>query len=94
MIEGFTLRHKIDPAAGVPVVGSVSALYAASVAAVLAVVTHPAGDDANFGEAAQALLDGTSPAADPRGRPGSAPDAPSQQKLKSKPSETKKRRLI
>jgi AcrR family transcriptional regulator len=93
LVEGFALRYKIDSTA-VQSSESDLGLYAASVAAVLAVVTRPAGDDANFGETVQALLDGTSPAADPRGRPGSAPDAPSRRKLKPKPSETKKRRLI
>jgi AcrR family transcriptional regulator len=59
LLEGFTLRHKVDPAATAPPSESDLGLYATAVAAVLAVVTRPAGDDANFGEAVQALLDGT-----------------------------------
>jgi AcrR family transcriptional regulator len=82
MVEGSTLRYKID-SAGVQSSESDLGLYAAAVAAVLAVVTRPAGDDANFGETVQALLDGTSPAADPRGRPGNAPDAPSRRKTEA-----------
>jgi AcrR family transcriptional regulator len=82
LLEGVTLRHKVDPAA-VPL-SSESALgpYATAVAAVLAVVTRPAaGDDASLGEALQALLDGRDPptataapaareAADGRHQPG------------------------
>jgi AcrR family transcriptional regulator len=58
LIEGFTMRHKIDPAAGVLSSESVLGSYATAVTAVLAVVTRPVGDDAAFGEAAAALLDG------------------------------------
>jgi hypothetical protein len=48
------LRHKIDPAA----VPSESALglYATAVAAVLAVLTRPAGDKAGLNEALEHLL--------------------------------------
>jgi AcrR family transcriptional regulator len=61
LLEGFTLRHKADPAA-VPL-SSESDLgpYATAVAAVLAVVTRPAGDDASLGEAIQALFGGQTP---------------------------------
>jgi AcrR family transcriptional regulator len=57
LLEGFTLRHKADPAA-VPL-SSESDLgpYAIAVAAVLAVCTRPAGDDAPLGEALQALFE-------------------------------------
>jgi len=58
LIEGFTLRHKVDPAAGALPSEADLGLYATAVVAVLAVVTRPAGDDANFSEAAAALLDG------------------------------------
>jgi AcrR family transcriptional regulator len=57
LIEGFTLRHKVDPAAGVLTSESDLGGYATAVAAVLAVVTRPVGDDAGFGEIAEALLD-------------------------------------
>jgi hypothetical protein len=58
LIEGFTLRHRVDPAAGSQSSGSDLGLYATAVAAVLAVVTRPAGDQATFGETVEALFDG------------------------------------
>jgi AcrR family transcriptional regulator len=58
LIEGFTLRHKVDPAAGALSSESDLGLYATAVAAVLAVVTRPVGDDASLGEAVETLLDG------------------------------------
>jgi len=58
LIEGFTLRSKVDPTA-VPY-SSESDLgpYATAVAAVLAVTTRPAGDEANLSEALQSAFDG------------------------------------
>ncbi len=58
LVEGFTLRQRIDPDA-VPY-SSESELgpYATAVAAVLAVVTRPVGDVTSLNEAIQALLDG------------------------------------
>jgi AcrR family transcriptional regulator len=61
LIEGFTLRHKVDPTAGARSSKSDLGLYATAVAAVLAVVTRPAGDDATFGQTAEALLGGPAP---------------------------------
>jgi AcrR family transcriptional regulator len=58
LLEGFTLRHKVDPEAVPPSSESALGPYAAAVVAVLAAVTRPAGDDASFSEAAEALLDG------------------------------------
>jgi AcrR family transcriptional regulator len=58
LLEGFTLRHKVDPDAVPPSSESVLGPYATAVAAVLAVVTRPVGDDAGLTEAVQALLDG------------------------------------
>ena len=58
LIEGFTLRHRVDPAAGTQSSESDLGLYSTAVAAVLAVVTRPAGDDATFGETVEALLNG------------------------------------
>jgi AcrR family transcriptional regulator len=63
LVEGFTLRHKVDPAAGVLSSESGLGSYAAAVAAVLAVTTRLVGDNADFSEIAEALLDG-------RARPG------------------------
>lgn len=58
LLEGFTLRHKVDPAA-VPLSSEPDlSPYATAVAAVLAVVTRPSGDDASLDEALEALLDG------------------------------------
>jgi AcrR family transcriptional regulator len=57
LIEGFTLRHKVDPSAGALSSESDLGLYATAVAAVLAVVTRPVGDNASLGEATAALLD-------------------------------------
>src|SRR5262245_41956537 len=73
LIEGFTLRHKVDPAAGALPSEADLGLYATAVAAVLAVVTRPAGDDASFSEAAEALLDG--PAQPPAPADGTATPA-------------------
>jgi AcrR family transcriptional regulator len=57
LLEGFTLRHKVDPAA-VPLSSERDlSPYAIAVAALLAVVTRPARDDASLDEALQALLD-------------------------------------
>jgi AcrR family transcriptional regulator len=73
LLEGFTLRHKVDPTA-VPL-SSKSELspYATAVAAVLAVVTRPAGDNASVVERLQALLnqqDGPPAPADGTALPG------------------------
>jgi AcrR family transcriptional regulator len=57
LIEGFTLRSKADPSAVPPSAGTELGPYATAVAAVLAVVTRPAGDDANLNEVIEALLD-------------------------------------
>lgn len=58
LIEGFTLRSKVDPAAVPQSSGSDFGPYATAVAAVLAVVTRPADDVANLDEAFHALFDG------------------------------------
>jgi AcrR family transcriptional regulator len=57
LIEGFTLRYKVDPSAVPPSAETELGPYATAVAALLAVVTRPAGDDANLNEAIEALLD-------------------------------------
>ena len=57
LLEGFTLRHKVDPAAAPLSSASELSPYATAVAAVLAAVTCPAGDNASVSEALQALLD-------------------------------------
>ena len=56
LVDGFGLRYKIDPA--VPLSSSEPAfdLYAMAVAAVLAVLTRPAGDDASTDATIQGLL--------------------------------------
>lgn len=58
LIEGFTLRYKVDPAAVAYSKGSDLGPFATAVAAVLAVVTRPIGDEASLGEAMQSLFDG------------------------------------
>jgi AcrR family transcriptional regulator len=63
LLEGFTLRHKVEPAAVPQSPESNLGLYATAVAAVLAVVTRPADDYTNLDGAIQALLDTTGPAA-------------------------------
>jgi AcrR family transcriptional regulator len=56
MIEGLGLRHKIDPEAVPQSSESEFGLYATAVAALLAVLTRPIGDDTDLSEALQALL--------------------------------------
>ena len=63
LIEGFTLRSKVDPAAVPPSAGTELGPYATAIAAVLAVVTRPAGDGASLNEAIEALLDAPDPGA-------------------------------
>jgi AcrR family transcriptional regulator len=58
LIEGFTLRSKVDPTAVPPSSGSDFGPYATAVAAVLAVTTRPADDTASLAEAIDALFDG------------------------------------
>jgi AcrR family transcriptional regulator len=60
LLEGFTLRYKVDPAAVPQSSESDLGLYATAVGAVLAVVTSPVDDPADLGEAIRALLDGKS----------------------------------
>jgi AcrR family transcriptional regulator len=68
VIEGFTLRSKVDPTAVPQSSGSDLGPYATAVAAVLAVVTRPANDVANLDVALRALFDGrTNP---PKSDPG------------------------
>lgn len=73
-LEGFTLRHKADPAAVPLSTESDLGPYAIAVAAVLAVVTRPAGDNASLDEAIQDLLGPGNPATSPSRRQGNAPD--------------------
>ena len=56
VIEGLGLRYKIDPAAVPQSADSDPGLYATTVAALLAVLTRPAGDDASVYDAIQAIL--------------------------------------
>jgi AcrR family transcriptional regulator len=56
LVEGLGLRHKIDPTAVPRSSGSELGPYATAVAALLAVLTRPVGDDADLDEAIQALL--------------------------------------
>jgi hypothetical protein len=56
LVEGFTLRSKVDPSAVPPSAGTELGPYATAIAAVLAVVTRPTGDDASLNEAIEALL--------------------------------------
>ena len=58
LIEGFTLRSKVDPTAVPQSSGSDLGLYATAVAAVLGAVTRPADDAADLNEALHVLLDG------------------------------------
>jgi AcrR family transcriptional regulator/SAM-dependent methyltransferase len=62
LIEGFTLRYKVDPTAVPQSSEAGLGMYATAVAAVLAVTTRPVGADTNLSEAIQALLDVTGPA--------------------------------
>jgi AcrR family transcriptional regulator len=57
LIEGFTLRSKVDPTAVPQSSGSDHGPYATAVAAMLAVVTRPVGDVANLDEAIHAMFD-------------------------------------
>jgi AcrR family transcriptional regulator len=75
LLEGFTLRRKVDPSAAPYSSESGLGPYATAVAAVLAVVTRPVGDDADFGKAVQDLLEGISPAVGPAGQHRHAPAA-------------------
>jgi AcrR family transcriptional regulator len=63
LVEGFTLRSKVDPSAVPPSTGTELGPYATAIAAVLAVVTRPAGDDASLNEALEALLNMPGPGA-------------------------------
>jgi AcrR family transcriptional regulator len=56
LAEGVGLRHKIDPGAVAGTSESVPGLYATAVAAVLTMLTRPAGDEASSAEAIGALL--------------------------------------
>jgi AcrR family transcriptional regulator len=76
LLEGFTLRYKVDPAAVPSSSGSDFGPYATAVAAVLAVATRPVGDNASLGEALQALLDATSMAAGSSGHGAATGCAP------------------
>jgi AcrR family transcriptional regulator len=68
LIEGFTLRHKVDPTAAPLSSEADLSPYATAVAAVLAVTTRSADDTANLREAIHALIDGYTkpPKSDPR----------------------------
>jgi AcrR family transcriptional regulator len=59
LIEGFTLRHKVDPASAPYSSESELSPYATAIASVLAVVTRPVGDDAGLSEALHALFEAT-----------------------------------
>ncbi len=62
LAEGFGLRHKVDPAMAPPSAESAFELYAVAAAAVLAVLTRPAGDDsATAHEAIRSLLNAATP---------------------------------
>lgn len=61
LVEGFTLRCKVDPTAVPYSTESNLGPYATAVTAVLAVVTRPVGDEASVCEAMQALLEVSSP---------------------------------
>jgi len=56
LVDGFGLRYKIDPAVPLSSPDPAFDLYAVAVAAVLAVLTRPAGDDASTDETVQGLL--------------------------------------
>ena len=56
LVDGFGLRYKIDPAVPLASPEPASDLYAMAVAAVLAVLTRPAGDDAGTDKTIQGLL--------------------------------------
>ena len=57
LVEGFGLRYKIDPTVPLSSPEPAFDLYATAVAAVLAVLTRPVGDDANACECIKGLLD-------------------------------------
>jgi len=61
LVEGFTLRSKVDPSAVPPSAGTELGPYATAIAAVLAVVTRPTGDNASLNEAIEALFNVPSP---------------------------------
>jgi len=67
LAEGLGLRCKIDPDS-VPESASEPGLYATAVAAILAVLTRPAGDDADATEAIGELLRAPAPAPGPADR--------------------------
>ena len=73
LIEGFTLRYKVDPTAVPQSSGSGLGMYATAVAAVLAVTTRPVGADTSLNEAIQALLDVTGPATGAKSQNGGTP---------------------
>jgi AcrR family transcriptional regulator len=56
LVEGLGLRHKIDPTTIQPTDDATPGLYATAVAAILAVLTRPAGDTQDVHEALGALL--------------------------------------
>jgi len=56
LVDGFGLRYKIDPAVPLSSPEPAFDLYAIAVAAVLAVLTRAAGDDASTDETVQGLL--------------------------------------
>lgn len=56
LVDGFGLRYKIDPAVPLSSPEPAFDLYAMAVAAVLAVLTRPAGDDAGTDATIQGLL--------------------------------------
>jgi AcrR family transcriptional regulator len=56
LVEGFGLRYKIDPAVPLSSPEPAFDLYAMAVAAVLAVLTRPVGDDTNTGASISGLL--------------------------------------
>jgi AcrR family transcriptional regulator len=56
LVEGLGMRYKIDPTAVPMSSESETGLYSTVVAALLAVLTRPVGDDASINEATRALL--------------------------------------
>ena len=56
LVDGFGMRYKIDPAVPLSSPEPAFDLYALAVAAVLAVLTRPAGDEASTDETIQGLL--------------------------------------
>ena len=57
LVEGFGLRYKIDPTVPLSTPEPAFDLYGMAVAAILAVLTRPVGDDANTSESIKGLLD-------------------------------------